>query len=148
MKSSAELFKRTMLMIHVNHIDEIDLEVEHVIKKLTDAGIELFSQTVLLKGVNDNTQTLADLFTRLSDLKVKPYYLHHPDEVLGAMHFYLELEVGRRIVQPLHDLLPGWALPQYVIDIPGGEGKISALNPEQFEFSGKLLSRHGKEIIL
>jgi len=146
MKSSSELFKRTMLMIHVNHIDEIDHEVESAIWQLTDAGVELFSQTVLLKGVNDNTQALAHLFTRLSDLKVKPYYLHHPDEVLGAMHFYLGLEEGRRIFHPLHDLLPGWALPQYVIDIPGGEGKISAMNPEQFEFSGKLLSRHGKVI--
>ena len=91
---------------------------------------------------------MASLFTKLSDLKIKPYYLHHPDEVLGGMHFYLPLETGRRIVQPLHDLLPGWSLPQYVIDIPGGEGKISALNPEQFEFSGTLLNRHGEKITL
>lgn len=148
MTSARYLFKRAMLMIHINHADEIDYEVEEAINRLTEAGVEVFSQTVLLKGVNDKTETLAELFTRLAELKVLPYYLHHPDEALGAMHFYLSLEEGRRIVQPLHDLLPGWALPQYVIDIPGGEGKISAINPESFSFSGTLLNRHGKEIKL
>ncbi|MGZ3790506.1 MAG: KamA family radical SAM protein [Bacteriovorax sp.] len=146
MTSARYLFKRAMLMIHVNHALEIDGEVEMALQKLTDAGVEVFSQTVLLKGVNDKTETLAELFSRLADLKVTPYYLHHPDEALGAMHFYMGLKEGRKIVLPLHDRLSGWAVPQYVIDIPGGEGKISAINPEQFEFSGTLLNRHGKEI--
>jgi lysine 2,3-aminomutase len=148
MTSARFLFKRVMLMIHVNHVDEIDSNVEAAINRLVESGVEVFSQTVLLKDVNNNTETLAELFTRLSDLKVKPYYLHHPDEALGAMHFYLTLEEGRRIVLPLHDQLPGWALPQYVIDIPGGEGKIPALNPEKFEFSGTLLNRHGNPVDL
>jgi lysine 2,3-aminomutase len=148
MTSASKMFKRSMLMIHVNHIDELDAEVIHAINRLIEAGIEVFSQTVLLKGVNDKTQILAELFTRLAEIKVKPYYLHHPDEALGAMHFYMSLEVGRKIVQPLHDLLPGWALPQYVIDIPGGEGKTPALNPETFTFSGTLLNRYGKEVKL
>ena len=148
MISAKAMFKRAMLMIHINHGDELDIEIIEAINLLTEAGIEVFSQTVLLKGVNDQTEILADLFSRLADIKVKPYYLHHPDEALGAMHFHLDLEEGRRIVHPLHDLLPGWALPQYVIDIPGGEGKIPALNPESFEFSGTLLSRHGKSIKL
>lgn len=148
MTSAKEIFKRALVMIHINHGDELDGEVVHAIERLTDAGIEVFSQTVLLKGVNDRTEILAELFTRLAEIKVKPYYLHHPDEALGAMHFYMDLETGRKIVQPLHDLLPGWALPQYVIDIPGGEGKVPALNPESFKFSGALLNRHGKEIKL
>lgn len=148
MISSSQMFNRSMLMIHINHGDELDIEVVEAIQKLTDAGIEVFSQTVLLKGVNDTTDELAELFMRLADSKVKPYYLHHPDEALGAMHFHMDLEAGRRIVQPLHDRLPGWALPQYVIDIPGGEGKIPALNPEKFEFGGTLLNRHGKEVII
>lgn len=148
MMSAKAIFKRAMLMIHINHGDELDIEIVEAINLLTEAGIEVFSQTVLLKGVNDQTDILAELFSRLADLKVKPYYLHHPDEALGAMHFHLDLEAGRRIVQPLHNLLPGWALPQYVIDIPGGEGKIPALNPERFEFSGTLLSRHGQSIRL
>lgn len=146
--SAKEIFKRSMVMIHINHGDEIDAEVMFAIKELTDIGIEVYSQTVLLKGINDNTDVLAELFTRLAEMKVRPYYLHHPDEALGTMHFYLDLEAGRRIVFPLHDLLSGWALPQYVIDIPGGEGKVLALNPERFSFSGVLLNRHGKEIKL
>ena len=144
--SSAHLFKRSMLMIHVNHFLEIDEEVETAISHLTNAGIEVYSQTVLLKGVNDTTSELAMLYTKLSDLKVRPYYLHHPDHTLGAMHFHLSLEEGRKIVLPLHDQLPGWSIPQYVIDIPGGEGKIPALNPEKFAFSGTLLNRHGEAI--
>ena len=146
LSSAKNLFYRAMIMIHVNHGDELDAEVVQAIQRLTEAGIEVFSQTVLLKGVNDKTELLAELFTRLAEIKVKPYYLHHPDEALGAMHFYMSLEEGRRIVHPLHNLLPGWALPQYVIDIPGGEGKIPALNPESFSFSGTLLNRHGKEV--
>ncbi len=144
--SARHLFKRAMLMIHVNHLAEIDEEVEAAITRLTEAGVEVFSQTVLLKDVNDQTEILAALFTHLADLKVTPYYLHHPDQAEGAMHFTLSLEEGRRIVHPLHNLLPGWACPQYVIDIPGGEGKISALNPEQFKFSGTLLNLHGNPI--
>ena len=64
------------------------------------------------------------------------------------MHFYLTLEEGRKIFAPLRDQLPGWAVPEYVIDIPGGEGKISAFNPESFAFSGVLVNRHGKLISL
>lgn len=146
MISARHLFKRAMLMIHVNHLAEIDEEVEAAILRLTEAGIEVFSQTVLLKSVNDQTEILAALFTHLADLKVTPYYLHHPDQTKGAMHFTLDLETGRKIVLPLRNILPGWANPEYVIDIPGGEGKISAINPEKFEFSGTLLSRHGNPI--
>lgn len=146
MKSSSEIFKRSMLMIHINHGDELDGEVVQAINLLTDLGIEVFSQTVLLKGINDSTEILEELFTRLAEIKVKPYYLHHPDEALGAMHFYLPLEEGRRIFWPLHNKLPGWALPQYVIDIPGGEGKVPALNPESFRSGRTFLNRLGEEI--
>lgn len=144
--SAKHLFKRAMIMIHINHPDELTGDVEAMLTPFIEAGIELYSQTVLLKGVNDSTDILTDLFTKLSDIRVRPYYLHHPDEAKGAMHFYLTLEEGRRIVHPLHDRLSGWALPQYVIDVPGGEGKISAINPEHFEFSGTLLNRKGESI--
>ncbi len=146
LKKFSSLFHRLIVMIHVNHRDEIDPEVEKSLKSLIDSRIDLFSQTVLLKNINDNTKVLSDLFTKLIDLKISPYYLHHPDLVLGAMHFYLSLEEGRKIFAPLHNFLPGWAIPQYVIDIPGGEGKIPAFNPESFEFSGHLINRFGEEI--
>lgn len=146
MTSAKYLFKRALLMIHVNHLAEIDEEVESAINRLNEAGIEVLSQTVLLKGINDQTEILEVLFNKLADLKVTPYYLHHPDEALGAMHFGMSLEEGRRIVHPLHSKLSGWATPKYVIDIPGGEGKISAVNPEDFTFKGELLNRLGNKI--
>lgn len=148
LKKYSKKFNRLMLMIHVNHIDEIDSDVSDSIRRLTENGIELFSQTVLLRNINNNTETLKKLFLRLSDLKITPYYLHHPDQALGAMHFYISLEEGRKIFAPLHNQLPGWALPQYVIDIPGGEGKTNAFNPENFSFSGKLINRNGLTITL
>ncbi len=147
LQSAQGLFKRSMVMIHVNHVSELTNDVIETFNALTDNHIELFTQTVMLKGVNDTTEDLHQLFSMLADLKVKPYYLHHPDEARGAMHFHLSLEEGRRLFHPLHDLLPGWALPQYVIDIPGGEGKISAVNPETFTFSGTLLNRRGESVI-
>lgn len=146
LQSASFMFKRSMLMIHVNHASELTEDVLEAIKALTDNGIEVFSQTVLLKGVNDSTQALYDLFSILADNKVKPYYLHHPDEARGAMHFYLGLEEGRKIFAPLHNKLPGWALPQYIIDIPGGEGKTPAFNPESFEFKGELINRKGEKV--
>lgn len=144
--SAGALFKRAMVMIHVNHESELTEDVVDAIELLTQNNVEVFSQSVLLKGVNDTTEDLYKLFSLLADLKVKPYYLHHPDEALGAMHFYLTLEEGRKIFAPLHNKLPGWALPQYIIDIPGGEGKIPAFNPESFEFSGSLINRNGEKV--
>lgn len=144
--SAQHLFKRSILMIHVNHLSELTNDVVEAIGLLIENNIEVYSQTVLLRGVNDHPVALKELFTALADLKVKPYYLHHPDEARGAMHFHLPLEDGRKIFHQLHNLLPGWALPQYVIDVPGGHGKISATNPESFEFSGYLLSRFGEKI--
>lgn len=146
LSSAKALFRRSMVMIHVNHISELTPDVLESITSLTENGIEVFSQTVLLKDVNNTTDDLFDLFSTLADHSVKPYYLHHPDEAKGAMHFYLTLEEGRRIFAPLHNRLPGWALPQYTIDIPGGEGKTPAFNPESFEFAGFLINRKGEKI--
>lgn len=136
-------FKRFMIMIHVNHIDEIGVEEKKAIQLLNQKNIEIHSQTVLLKNVNDSAETLYELFKTLIDLNIHPYYLHHPDQVKGGMHFGMSLEMGRKIYQPLRDLLSGWAIPQYVIDIPGGEGKVSAFNPESYHFSGSLINKSG-----
>jgi lysine 2,3-aminomutase len=146
LQSAQAMFKRAMVMIHINHISELTSDVIEAIELLTEHHIEVFTQTVLLKGINDTTEDLYQLFSLLADLKVQPYYLHHPDEARGAMHFYLSLEEGRKIFAPLHNILPGWALPQYVLDIPGGEGKIPAFNPESFEFSGELINRNGEKV--
>lgn len=144
LKKFSLVFRTLSLAVHVNHQSEFDSENILAIQKLVNSPIQLLSQTVLLKGINDTKNDLIELFTKLIELKIRPYYLHHPDQVKGGMHFYLSLETGRELYQTLRKELPGWAIPQYVIDIPGGFGKVPAFNPESTSFSGKLLSRDGK----
>lgn len=148
LKKYSNQFSRLLIMIHVNHSDELGDKEVNAIKKMSENHLELFSQTVLLKGVNDNTEILYDLFKNLINLKVTPYYLHHPDQVRGGLHFTLSLEEGRKIYQPLRDLLSGWAIPEYIIDIPGGAGKTQAFNPENFQFSGTLIDKSGDYVHL
>jgi len=137
-------FDQISIAVHINHADEIDYEVEKTIKRLGSLGITLLSQTVLLKDINDDPKTLRDLFLKLSAQNIRPYYLHHPDQVKGGMHFYLTLEKGREIYLKLRDLLPGWAIPQYVIESPGGGGKVPAFNPETLKFSGNIMGKSGE----
>jgi lysine 2,3-aminomutase len=139
-------FKQVTIMIHTNHADELDEEVTEALIKLKDAHIMLFSQTVLLKDVNDHENVLTELFLKLGTLGIVPYYLHHPDRARGTTHFQLPLEIGRQIYSKLRNNLSGWLIPQYIIDIPKGEGKVSAFNPEEFKFSGKLINKSGKII--
>lgn len=136
-------FIKISIVVHLNHESELDQESKTALKKLAELPIQLLSQSVLLKDINNNEDDLIRLFEILIRLGVRPYYLHHPDHVKGGMHFYLPLEEGRKIYSKLRNLLPGWALPQYVIDIPGGHGKVPAYNPEGFAFSGQLLKRDG-----
>ncbi len=116
-----------IFVIHCNHQEEIDDEEEAAILKLAECS-QLLSQTVLLKGVNDDSRTLRDLILKLQKLKVRPYYLHHPDKVKGGMHFYLEKSTGLIIYKELRQLIPGWMLPHYVVDDPEGSGKQAVEN--------------------
>jgi lysine 2,3-aminomutase len=111
------------LVIHTNHKDEFDEEINHRIKTF---DIPKLAQSVLLKGVNDDTKSLAKLFRHLNSINIRPYYLHHPDQVYGGMHFYLSKEEGQKIFNGLNQLVPGWMLPRYVQDPSDGSGKISA----------------------
>lgn len=148
LKNAVEKFRTVSVAIHANHAKEFDLESVTAIKKLGTSGAQLLSQTVLMKGVNDSKADLTQLIETFIDCKIRPYYLHHPDRVKGGMHFYTPLQKGRELYQSLRNELPGWALPQYVIDIPGGHGKTQAFNPEGNSFSGQLLSRTGETITL
>jgi lysine 2,3-aminomutase len=112
------------LAVHVNHADEITDAVVVALRRLDAAGIVLLSQTVLLKGVNDSAQVLEALFRRLVSLKVRPYYLHHPDLAPGTSHFRVPIEVGQHLMQVLRRTMSGLCLPTYVLDIPGGFGKV------------------------
>jgi lysine 2,3-aminomutase len=91
---------------------------------LIDAGIPVLNQSVLLRGINDDADTLKRLFESLVERRVAPYYLHHPDAVTGNAHFRVSLEEGLRIYRELRASLSGLALPRYVIDLPSGEGKV------------------------
>jgi len=139
LKKSSEHFETMTVAIHCNHIDEWDQEIENAIKKLYQLNLQLLSQTVLLKNVNNSTKDLIELMKLLIKNKIRPYYLHHPDQVKGGMHFMIPLEEGRKIYATLRDQLPGWAIPQYIIDRPDGRGKLPAFNPENFSFSGQFI---------
>lgn len=116
--------KPLWFVLHVNHADEITPEAEAALARLIRAGVPLLSQSVLLKGVNDHAEVLETLFRRLLRLKVKPYYLHHGDLVRGAEHFRTTIAEGQALMASLRGQLPGTALPTYVLDIPGGHGKV------------------------
>lgn len=145
-KKYKNIFETITFAIHVNHLTELDDNVILAVKNLADININLLSQTVLLKDINDNPQDLIDLFKAINRIGVKPYYLHHPDQVLGAMHFYLPLRKGREIYAKLRNELPGWLIPHYMLDSPLGSGKSLAFNPETYEFSGKLIDRFGSKV--
>lgn len=112
------------VVIHTNHADELTVEARLAIARLVDAGVPLLSQTVLLRGVNDSADTLESLFRALIRLRVKPYYLHHCDLARGAGHFRTTIAKGQSIMAELRGRLSGTALPTYVLDIPGGFGKV------------------------
>ena len=116
--------KPIYLVVHINHAQEITPEVESALARLRAAGCSLLSQSVLLKGVNDDPLILEQLFRRLIGLYVKPYYLHHPDLAKGTGHFRVSIERGREIMKALQGRLSGICLPRYVLDIPGGFGKV------------------------
>lgn len=112
------------LVLHTNHAQELTDAARAALARLTAAGIPLLSQTVLLKGVNDGAETLADLFRALIRAKVKPYYLHHCDLAPGTSHFRTTIAEGQAIMAALRGRISGTCLPAYVLDIPGGFGKV------------------------
>jgi lysine 2,3-aminomutase len=115
--------KTTYLAVHANHPREFTPEARAAIARLADGGIVLISQSVLLKGVNDDVGTLADLMKAFVENRVKPYYLHHPDLAPGTGHFRVSINEGQRLVTALRGRISGLAQPTYVLDIPGGHGK-------------------------
>ncbi|NOX08369.1 MAG: EF-P beta-lysylation protein EpmB [Gammaproteobacteria bacterium] len=114
---------QTIMVIHSNHVNEIDQAVKDGLDQLNQAGVTLLNQSVLLKGVNDNSQTLIELSERLLNCKVQPYYLHQLDPVQGAAHFAVSDEHARELIQELHQRLPGYLLPRLVREYAGEPGK-------------------------
>lgn len=139
----ADSFDALTLVIHTNHFSEIEAKEKEVLGLLRRLPLHLLSQSVLLKGVNDNLSELSNLFKGLSSLGVKPYYLHHPDRAKGTEHFWLSLEEGRKIYHKLKTQLPGWMIPHYILDLPNGEGKTLAFNPQAWESDQTFINKSG-----
>lgn len=116
----------TWVAIHVNHADELTDRAAAAVTRLADAGIPLVGQSVLLKGVNDDPGTLESLFRTMVRNRIKPYYLHHADLAPGTSHFRTSIEHGRGLVDSLRGRVSGLCQPTYVLDIPGGYGKVPA----------------------
>jgi lysine 2,3-aminomutase len=115
--------KTVYVALHANHPREMTPEARAACARLVDAGIVMVSQSVLLKGVNDDPAVLAELMKAFVESRVKPYYLHHPDLAPGTGHFRLTIEEGQKIVAALRGRISGLCQPAYILDIPGGHGK-------------------------
>jgi EF-P beta-lysylation protein EpmB len=109
---------QVIFVIHCNHAKEFDDEIFASLKKIQKLGIPVFTQTVLLRGVNDDVNALKDLFEALINNGITPYYLHQLDRVQGAMHFEVSETEGQLLMQQLQALLPGYAIPKYVKEVP------------------------------
>ncbi|OPY10900.1 MAG: L-lysine 2,3-aminomutase [Syntrophus sp. PtaB.Bin138] len=134
---------------HFNHPLEISSESAGACAMLADAGIPLGNQTVLLKGVNDDGGTMKRLMQKLLMIRVRPYYIHHMDLVRGGGHFRTDVKKGMSIMDGLRGHTSGMAVPYYVIDAPGGKGKVPILpDPARFEGDRLLLRNYlGEEML-
>ncbi|MDD4646366.1 MAG: lysine 2,3-aminomutase, partial [Bacteroidales bacterium] len=129
------------MSIHFTHPDEITPEVKDACNRLADAGIPLGSQTVLLKGINDAPGVYMKLAHELLKVRVKPYYLYQCDPIPGSAHFRTSVEAGLEVMHGLRGFTSGYAIPNFVIDAPGGGGKIPIL-PDY------VIGREGKDLVL
>lgn len=116
------------LNTHFNHPMELTTAAAKACKLLVDAGIVLGNQTVLLKGINNDSAVLKELLTGLLRFRIRPYYLHQMDLVRGTAHFRTPLEQGRQLIASLRGTVSGLAIPHFVVDLPGGKGKVPILS--------------------
>ena len=129
------------MSVHATHPDELSVESTEAFNRLADAGVPLGSQTVLLKGINDNVETMRNLFHGLLRRRVRPYYLYQCDPISGSAHFRTPVEKGIEIIEGLRGHTSGYAVPHFVVDAPGGGGKIPLI-PDY------LVGRDGDDLLL
>jgi lysine 2,3-aminomutase len=124
MTDALKAFGRSVYVaLHANHARELTPAARAACARIVDAGMPMVSQSVLLAGVNDDPDTLADLMRAFVECRIKPYYLHHPDLAPGTSHLRVDIARGREIVAALRGRISGLCQPDYVLDIPGGYGK-------------------------
>lgn len=116
--------KAVYVALHANHASELTPAARAACARIVDAGIPMIGQTVLLKGVNDEPQALSDLLRAMVETRIKPYYLHHGDLAPGTGHLRTSLDEGQALMKAIRGRLSGLAQPTYVLDIPGGFGKV------------------------
>lgn len=116
--------KTVYVALHANHVRELTPAAREACAKFVDAGIPMLGQTVLLKGVNDDPAALTDLFRAMVETRIKPYYLHHGDPAPGTSHLRTTLAEGQAVMKAIRGTISGLCQPTYVLDIPGGHGKV------------------------
>jgi lysine 2,3-aminomutase len=134
--------KTVCVAVHANHVRELTPAARRACARLIDAGVPLFAQTVLLRGVNDDVDTLEALMRALVEARIKPYYLHHADLAPGTGHFRTSIGEGQALMRALRGRLSGIAQPTYVLDIPGGHGKVP-IGPTYVSRDGRAVSDSG-----
>jgi len=127
--------RATFVALHANHPRELSAEARAACARIVDAGIPMLSQSVLLKGVNDDIDTLEALMRGFVEARIRPYYLHHPDLAPGTSHFRLPIEEGQALIRQLRARASGLCQPEYVLDIPGGYAK-ARLAPSDIDGRG------------
>ena len=130
--------KATFVVLHVNHARELTKKTRAACGRLVDAGIPMLSQSVLLRGINDDPETLGALMRTLVETRIKPYYLHHADLAPGTAHLRTSIAEGQALLRALRGRTSGLCQPSYVLDIPGGYGK-SPIDPRYLSEDGSTI---------
>jgi len=130
--------KASFVVLHANHPRELTKKARSACARLVDAGVPMLAQTVLLRGVNDDPETLGALMRALVESRVKPYYLHHADLAPGTAHLRTGIAEGQALMRALRGRYSGLCQPQYVLDIPGGHGK-SPIGPNYLSADGSTI---------
>lgn len=141
MLAALKIKKPVIMAIHMNHTKELTNSAQRSLSSLSQQGIILLGQSVLLKGINNSLQALENLFETMIIHHIKPYYLHHPDLTKGTSHFRLSFEEGMQLMRDLGEKLSGICLPHYVVDIPGGVIKVP-VTPEYVSPDPKVKGRY------
>ena len=141
-------FQPLYLNTHFNHPRELADESAAACARLADAGLPLGNQTVLLSGVNDSCGVMIELCRGLLKMRVRPYYLHHLDQARGTSHFRVPVERGLEIIAGMRGQVSGLGIPQYVIDPPGGEGKVALLPENLLEIGDSIRVRTSSGVVV
>lgn len=141
--AALETDKSMWVVVHANHPREFTPDAKAALRRVQALGIPVLGQSVLLRGVNDSPEVLEALFRAMLAARVKPYYLHQLDSAPGTARFHVPIEQGRRLLAALRGRVTGLAWPTYVLDIPGGFGKVP-LGPEYLEADGQVRDPAGQ----